>query len=120
MILKKTILRPSKIHGIGLFANEDIKHGDLVYVKSLQLDLKLSEADFKKLEYLDKKVFLHYGYIDKDAYYCLDFDDIRFLNHADNGNLTWLDRGLVAKIDIKAGDELTQNYDEFKGLAARE
>lgn len=120
MILKKTKLMMSRIHGIGLFADEDIKKDELVYQRSPGLDLKLSQDQFDKLHPLDKEVFLFYGYKNNDNTYCCDFGDIKFLNHKIDANLTKSGSGLIAKIDIAKGDELTQNYNEFENSYEKE
>lgn len=120
MILVRTRLDKSKISGIGLFADCDIRAGDMVYMKSPKLDIVLSKEDFLDLNDIEQKTILHYGYFGKDKFYHLDFDDIRFLNHSDNSNLVWKNNALCAKKNIKKGEELTQDYNDFEDFSKRQ
>ena len=43
----KTKLGESSIHGVGLFADEDVSEGDVVYVANLSVDLVLSDDELK-------------------------------------------------------------------------
>jgi SET domain-containing protein len=119
MILVKTKLDKSHISGIGLFADCEIKQGSVVYLKSPKLDLKLSKEDFNNLNEIEQKTISHYGYLAKDGFYYLDFDDIRFLNHSDNPNLILIGNELRAVRLINSGEELTQNYNEFEDFSQR-
>ena len=121
MILVKTYLDKSKIHGIGLFANENIKSGAIIYKPSPGLDIKISDKDFSKLEKNCQKTIQHYGFKSKiDSMWHLAFDDIRFCNHSKKSNLFQREidniKCLVVNRDIKKDDELLQNYSEFEIL----
>jgi len=107
----------SKIHGIGLFADEDIDEESVVYSINEKLDLLLPEVDFLDLVEDERKTIKHYGYFDKTrGMWHLSFDDIRFCNHDSDGNLTLKSNELIAKRKIMQGDEITQNYGEFEKL----
>ncbi|MFA4960445.1 MAG: SET domain-containing protein [Candidatus Pacearchaeota archaeon] len=113
----KIKLSESKIHGIGLFANEDISKGKIVYSINEKLDLLLTEKNFLKLLDDEKCTIKHYGYFDKNRkIWHLSFDDIRFCNHSVNGNITIEDNKLIAVRDIRKNKEITQNYGEFEEL----
>jgi uncharacterized protein len=113
----KIKLSPSKIHGIGLFAEENIPKGKIVYSINKDLDLFLSNNEFQRLSEDEKRTIKHYGYFDKQLKkWHLCFDDIRFCNHDANGNIGLKNDKLVAKTSIKEGEELTQNYCEFENL----
>lgn len=121
MVLVKTFLDKSKIHGIGLFANENIKSGAIVYKPNPGLDIKITEEEFSKLEKNCQETIRHYGFRSKvDSMWYLAFDDIRFCNHSKNSNLfqSEIDNNkcLTANRDIKKGEELLQNYGEFEIL----
>lgn len=113
MFLKKIYLDKSSLDGIGLFAGEDFAKGDLVYKHSRDLQHILTQDEFSQLDSDERRTFEHYGYEWEGKWY-LDFDDIRFLNHSDNANLTLTDKGIVAVKNIKKGEELTQDYSEFE------
>lgn len=121
MLLIKAFLSKSKINGIGLFAGENIKAGTIVYKTNPGLDLELTVEQFKQIDEPSKKLIQHYGYQDKETTkWHLAFDNIRFLNHSENGNLTksqvYGPNCLIAKTNIKKGEELLQDYHEFENL----
>ena len=105
----------SQIHKLGIFANQDIKEGETIYVHNEELDLIISEEKFQQLPEKEKKLIKHYGYFDKKLKkWRLDHDDIRFCNHSKNPNITLKKGKIVAKKDISKGKELLQDYSEFR------
>ena len=124
MLLIRTVVKPSSIHGLGLFAAEDIPKGAAIWRFSPGLDMEIAATDFDKLTPYEQDVILFYGFHStKTGKYHLSFDDVRFINHAEQGNVTVdvarasaeddIEYMLIAAQDIAAGDELTQNYYEF-------
>lgn len=113
MFLKKTYLNKSKIDGVGLFANEPIQQGEVVYTHSAQFQHVLTQEELETLPQSERRTFEHYGY-KRDGKWYLDFDDIRFVNHSDTPNLKLTDTGITAARDISAGEELTQDYRDFE------
>ena len=114
----KTTIKNSPLHGIGLFADENIFKGQKIYTENPNLDIFLSNEEFSKLPENEKTTIQHYGYFDiqKNKWH-LNFDDMRFCNHSKDGNITLIDKiVIIAKKDIKKGEELTQNYEEFEVL----
>jgi uncharacterized cupin superfamily protein len=102
MFYVKVKLKESKIHGIGLFADEDIPKGKTVYSDNNKLDLFLSEKEFSSLADNEKNTIKHYGFFDKSVgKWHLNFDDMRFCNHSLDGNITLRSSKLIAKKDIK-------------------
>lgn len=121
MILVKTFLGKSKTHGIGLFANENIKSGTTIYKPSPGLDIKITGEEFSKLEKNCQETIRHYGIKSKaDSMWHLAFDNLRFCNHSKNSNLSQSeinnDKYLMAIQDIKKGEELLHNYNEVEIL----
>ncbi len=110
-------IKSSNIHGIGLFTEQDIKSGDLIYTPSPLLDVDLSLEEFESLSELEKREVMYYGYFNKKTNkYHVAFDAIRILNHAsgDFANVTQdEDMVMVAKRDILSGEELLQDYIEI-------
>jgi uncharacterized protein len=123
MILVKSKLAPSKIHGTGLFATEDVKKDTLVWIFDKKFDLVLSGAELLALSEAAREQFLNYAYISKlTGNYILCSDDSRFFNHTRNPNVTCYipderesddDLACVANKDIMTGEELTCDYSEF-------
>jgi hypothetical protein len=124
MLLIRTIVKPSSIHGLGLFAAEPIARGAAIWKFSPGLDIELTQSDFEKFSRYEQDFVLFAGFRNsKTGKYHLPFDDLRFMNHAEEGNVTVDEaRGteddvefvLVAARDVAAGEELTQNYGDFE------
>jgi uncharacterized protein len=113
----KVKILPSNLHGLGLFADEDIPKGKIVYTINPELDLILSNDKYSRLSDDEKYTIRNYGYYNqKKEQWHLSFDDIRFCNHSPNGNITRKERNLISKRNIKKGEEITQNYEEFESL----
>lgn len=106
-------------HGIGLFADEDLKEGQLIYTASPLLDVNLTQEQFDALSEREKEEFRWWGFFDEPSQrWHVDFDVSKFINHSIDGTVTQ-DKDhdeayLVAARDIQSGEELTQNYLEFE------
>lgn len=110
-------IKESKNHGIGLFADQNIKTRDLIYTPSPLLDVNITETEFESLSSKEKKEVMYYGYFNKKTRkWHVAFDMIRILNHdiGEGSNITQdKDMVMTAKRDIAKGEELLQNYDEI-------
>jgi SET domain-containing protein len=112
-------LKSSDLHGVGLFADEDIKQGQLIYTASPLLDLNITQEQFDNLDQKEKDEILWWGFFDRPSQmWHVDFDVSKFINHSDNATVTQDDGHeeayLVAVRDVQPGEELTQNYLEFE------
>ncbi len=119
MIHIKYKLKSSEVHGIGFFADQDIKIGSVIYTASPKLDLNISNETFESLTENEKQEILYWGFwIEDQKVWHVDFDNSKFLNHSYKGNVTQdfknPDAYLVATRDIENGEEMTQNYLEFE------
>ena len=107
----------SKVHGIGLFTDQDIKSGDLIYTPSPLLDVDITAEQFDGLSEEEKREVMYYGYFNiKTNKWHVAFDAIRILNHSsgDTANVTQdEDMVMIAKRDILKGEELFQDYVEI-------
>jgi len=119
VLLVKTLIRPSRIQGTGLFADEFIKKGTIVWRWEEGFDLRVPEEDLKKLSGPARDTFLKYCYFSKRSNrFVLCFDDARFINHSDTPNLKNVfapDAGEdfdIAVRDIHPGEEITGDYKE--------
>jgi SET domain-containing protein len=109
----------SPIHGLGCFAEEDIKKGTVVWEFDPRFDI---EIDIKDLDSLPEAVqgFLKmycYGQMNggkRTMVLCADH--ARHMNHSKNPNLLDAEgpngKNIAAR-DIKKGEELTCDYDSF-------
>lgn len=119
MIHVKYKLDKSNKHGIGLFADEDLKAGQLIYTASSLLDLNITQEQFDTLSEREKEEFRWWGFFDEHAQrWHVDFDVSKFINHSREGTVTQDkdhdDAYLITTRDVKKGEELTQNYLEFE------
>lgn len=117
MLMVRTILKQSDIDGLGLFADEDIPAGTIVWVFSEAIDRLLTHQEVSKLPMIAREFIQRYAYLD-GCYdrYVLCGDDARFMNHSDAPNTHGIypmsePYGIDAVVrDIKAGEELTCDY----------
>lgn len=123
MLLIKTKIGPSSIHGIGLFADEFIKKDTVVWRFNPTFDMRFDEAQLNTLPEVARKQFLNYAYLNpRMQKYVLCFDDCRFINHSDNPTCLEVpsggpEEGLdIAARDIEKGEELTCDYGSFDAL----
>lgn len=61
MIHIKYKLATSGLHGIGLFADQSIEKGDVVYTASPLLDLNIAQKQFDSLDQKEKDEILMVG-----------------------------------------------------------
>jgi SET domain-containing protein len=112
MLQVKTKVKESKIHGLGLFADEFIPK-DTVIFKESRFTLKFSEEEIQMWAGIQKDFILTYGYLQHGVYKC-SVDNDRFINHSDSPNTIDLDDfTVIAKEDIQIGEEITSNYSDF-------
>lgn len=126
MIIIKYKLKPSKIHEIGLFADENIKKDKVVFESIKQFVSTWTKNEFVKLDSYTKRYIEHYGsFSDADNLWHLNHDDIRFCNHSiqnnniSRRNLKTKNYQLIAMCDIKRGEELLQDYNEFDNTLSK-
>jgi SET domain-containing protein len=118
MLLVRTYLDRSAIHGIGLFAAERIPRGTVVWRLSPALDILLSAEQIAALHPAAREQIEKYSYLDRMlGGFVLCGDDARFFNHSESPNCHDFpdERGgtTVAARDIEAGEELTSDYASF-------
>jgi SET domain-containing protein len=120
MLLVRTRLGASPIQGLGLFADEFIPKGTIVWEFVPGFDLAVAPEDLARLSMPALSQFRKYSYLDRNlGKYVLCFDDARFMNHAEQPNLddvSAFQNGMgvtIAARDIFPGDELTCDYSTF-------
>jgi hypothetical protein len=75
MLLVKTELRPSGIHGLGVFAAEPVSKGERIWEFTPNLDLAFSSEVLTLLTPVQRERFLCFAYLDlrtKEYVYCVD------------------------------------------------
>lgn len=121
MLKVKTIIKPSKIQGIGLFADQNISEGNIVWQFNPVFDLVFSTSQVVKMASPQKLLIQKYAFLSKvSGKYIYSADNCRFMNHsANNYNIVPVqDRSktefcAVANRDIKKGEELLIDYRQW-------
>lgn len=121
MIHIKYKLDKSPLHGIGLFTNEDLIKGQIVYTASPLLDANLTQEQFDNLDEKEKQEIKYWGFWDnQNQVWHVDFDNSKFINHSFVPTLTQVsdhpEAYLITTRDVSKNEELTQNYLEFETL----
>ena len=118
MLKIKTYLDRSEIHGIGLFAGQDINKGSLIWEFNPHVDLAYNCQQWKAIrDSVTPQSFAaleRYSYKEGNTYY-LCLDNAQFMNHSLVGSnvVNRPDNTMVARCDICQGEELRCNYFEY-------
>lgn len=112
MLLVKTYLDKSKIHGIGVFAGEFIRKETKIWRFVEGYDRAYSPNEFARLPKAARDFLSNYAYrVDGEILFTVDND--RHINHSDDPN-TYLKGGYaIARRNIRKGEEITNDYREF-------
>jgi hypothetical protein len=119
MLTVKTSIKPSKVQGLGLFAEERILKGTTVWKFNPKWDLLFSEHEVADMPEFQKEFINTYAYLSPIYQkYVLCADDARYMNHSsihDNVSTREFegDETSVANRDIEIGEELLINYRTF-------
>src|SRR5690242_4303046 len=109
MLLVKTYLDKSSIHGLGVFAGEYIRKGAKVWRFVEGFDRVWSPAEFAKLPKPARDFISHHGYrVDGEILLTADHD--HHMNHSERSNTRWHNGHIVATRDIAKGEEITNDY----------
>ena len=120
MLQVKTYIDKSSIHGIGLFAEEFIPKGTIVWIMS-DLDMILEQEEFDKLPIIAQDYIRKHGDWDIQMQkITMSFDNDKFINHSDKPNLRYnKNQTTESNKDILKGEEITINYFEFDEKASK-
>ena len=114
-------LKPSAVHGIGVFAITDIPKGcPHLFSKNIDNWIKLPIADVEKLPQHSRSLIETYCLYDEEYYFVPDYgfkvmDLVNYLNHSSSPNVVSVNDGeyFEALVDIPAGTELLINYGDI-------
>lgn len=116
MLLVRSSIHPSGIHGIGCFTDEPIARDQLVWTFDERIDSRIPEADLADLPPPVREFLAVYGYaeiFEGQRVIVLCGDHSKYMNHSDSPNLASTGPDNVAARDIQAGEELTCDYFSF-------
>jgi len=124
MYLVPVEVKRSSIEGKGVFAKNDIQKGGIVWRYTDGHDRKMTVKDFDNLDDATKKSLERVAYLSPTSGLWVippDDDPACYTNHDPNSNNTTVrvdpkisdEPIFVANRDIKAGEEITNNYLEF-------
>jgi SET domain-containing protein len=112
MLLVKTYLDKSKVHGLGVFADEFIPAGTKIWRFVDEFDRAYTPKQFARLPKPARDFIRRYGYrADGEILFTVDHD--HYMNHSDRPNTVWKNGYLIACRDIRRGVEITNDYREF-------
>ena len=111
-------LKPSPVHGIGVFAIRDIPKGcRTIFSKAVDEWIKLSFTEVEQLPAHSRNLIETYCLFDENHYFVPDYgfklmDLVLYLNHSAEPNIISINEGeqFEALRDIKEGEELLVNY----------
>lgn len=114
-------LKPSAVHGIGVFAIMDIPKGCRnLFSKNVGDWIKLPISDVERLPEHSRSLIETYCLYDEEHYFVPDYgfkimDLVNYLNHSSVPNVISVNDGeyFEALVDIPAGTELMINYGDI-------
>lgn len=110
MLIVRTYIGKSSIHGIGLFAAEFIPKDTIIWELNPEIDIIISLEKYAKLSPYAKEHFDWFAYYsENNGGYILCFDNAKFVNHSKNPN-TYGEEDTRALKDIQIGEEIIENY----------
>jgi len=112
MMLIDTYLDKSKIHGVGVFSNQNVKKGERIKEVRPEFEIEFNSENLPKMPLSLAK------FIDTHSYeralgsniLVVGIDNEKYLNHSKDPSVD--DDGIALK-DIKIGDEITIDYEDF-------
>lgn len=121
MILVKTKIKDSKIHGLGLFADQFIPKGTMIWKFTPGFDQKFTREQILSFPDLLQIYIYKYSWKStKSKLYCFSSDNGKYFNHSDDPNALSeykkSDEEVITTAikDIKIGEEITDNYSSFE------
>ena len=112
MLLVKTKLGKSRIHGLGVFAAQSVRKGEPVWRFVEGFDRCWTPAQFARLPKRARDFVAFHGY-SVDGEILLTADNDHHMNHSEDSNTHWHRGCIRARRNIAKGEELTNNYREL-------
>ena len=114
MMMVETELKPSRVHGIGVFLIEPVPAGQLIWRFDSRVDRVFSDAELREMPDRLQSYLRTYSTLHNELkLWVLCGDNGRHFNHSDTPNTRSLGVAFgddVAAADLPAGTELTSDY----------
>lgn len=112
MMVVRTYIDKSPVHGIGVFAREFISKGAKVWEYHPIFDLKVPPEEFDKLcDAAKEEVEIHMYVPEEGGPFYYETTSGKYMNHSREPNVDFSDTGFgYATRDIHPGEELTCDY----------
>jgi hypothetical protein len=118
-LLVKASVMPSEISGLGLFADEEIPAGTIVFSWNDDVDQEYPKNYPDRLPRGIKKDFTDLASFDANGWF-LAGDGAAYFNHSKSNNVNSVPSGQppakrerIANRDIAVGEEMTMDYEEI-------
>jgi uncharacterized protein len=103
----------SDLIGYGVFAKKPIPKGTITYVRD-SLEIYISPSEFRKHAPAMQAEIEKYSFIDDEGFRIVSWDFAKYVNHSCGCNTMSTGYGFeIAIRDIKAGEQLTDEYGIF-------
>jgi SET domain-containing protein len=113
MLLVKTYLDKSKVHGLGVFAGQSIRKGTKIWRFVYGFDRFYTRKRLAKLPKPARDYINLHGYQwGKEILLSMDYDT--FMNHSENPNTDFRNGFVIARNNIRKGEEITNDYRAFE------
>jgi SET domain-containing protein len=113
MLLVKTYLAKSKVHGLGVFAGQSIRKGAKIWRFVYGFDRFYTRKRLAKLPKAARDFINLHGYQWKNEI-LLSMDYDTFMNHSENPNTDFHNGFVIACSNIRKGEEITNDYRAFE------
>ena len=110
MFLIDTYLGKSKIHGVGVFSKQNVKKGRKIKEVRPEFEIRFNKINLPRMPLALANFIQTHAYEENENEYCLGIDNEKYLNHSNDPSVD--DEGYALK-DIKIGDEITIDYNNF-------
>ena len=114
MMMVDTEIKPSPIHGTGVFLTQPVKKGDLIWRFDARIDRVYTPQEIEALpEHVQRYLYTYCTWHEQTGLYVLCGDNGRYFNHSDApstiSNAISFGEDRAAR-DLAAGEELTSDY----------
>ena len=113
MLLVKTYVGKSKVHGLGVFAAQSIRKGAKIWRFVYGFDRFYTRKRLAKLPKPARDYINLHGYQwGNEILLSMDYDT--FMNHSENPNTDFHNGFVIARSNIRKGEEITNDYRDFE------